>query len=164
LRHLQPLADQGYPRAQLALGRFYSSGSHRSEAKARDLIEAAANRGFAEAQYELGIRYLHGQGMVTNDLPKAISWLEQAVSKGNADAANSLGYIYEHALGRDADPEKAIEWYYRAGVAYHKAGRIEDAKTMVTVLNALAATYPAVLALVSKLHRLFERSSNRIAD
>jgi len=154
LRHLQPLADQGYPRAQLALGRFYSSGPNRSEAKARDLIEAAANRGFAEAQYELGIRHLHGQGLITKDLPKAITWLEQAAAKGNPDAANSLGYIYEHALGRDADPEKAIEWYYRAGVAYHKAGRIEDAKTVVKVLNSLAASYPAVLGLVTELDQL----------
>jgi len=154
LRHLQPLADQGYPRAQLALGRFYSSGPQRSEVKARDLIEAAASRGLAEAQYELGIRYLHGQGMVSKDLPKAISWLEQAASKGNPDAANSLGYIYEHALGRDADLEKAIEWYYRAGVVYHKAGRVEDAKTVVKVLNSLAASYPAVLGLVTELDQL----------
>jgi len=157
LRHLQPLADRGYPRAQLALGRFYSSGPNRSEAKARDLIEAAATRGLTEAQYELGIRYLHGQGFISKDLPKAITWLEQAAAKGNPDAANSLGYIYEHALGRDADPEKAIEWYYRAGVGYHKAGRVEDAKTTIKVLNSLAGNYPAVLGLVAELNQLVAR-------
>lgn len=70
------------------------------------------------------------------------------------EAANSLGYLYENGCGIAADKEQAIEWYYRAAVAYRKAGRLDDAGAVIHHLKSLASSYPAVLALLAKLKTL----------
>jgi len=154
-RVLRPLADAGYPRAQLALAQMLSSTSLtvRNEPEAQKLFESAARRGLPEAQYALGIRYLHGQGIVKN-LPQAIELLEKAASKGMPDAASSLGHLYENGPKDLADPEKAIEWYYKAGVAFARGRRYEDAETMVKVLKNAANRYPAVYQLITELEQL----------
>jgi len=57
-------------------------------------------------------------------------------------------------LGQNCDKEKAIEWYYRAGVAFHKAGHKEDTQAVIRHLQSLAGKYPTMLGLVAKLEKL----------
>lgn len=154
LRLLKPLAAEGYPRAQLALGRFLAGapGAYRDEREAVRLIRAAAERGLAEAQYEAGVRHLHAQ-LFPKDTERAAEWLEKAAAQGLPEAASSLGHLCEN-LPAGAGKEKAIEWYYRAGVAFHKAGRADDARAMVTAMHGLARRYPLVQDLAAELERL----------
>ena len=50
---------------------------------------AEAEDGDADAQYEVGIMYLKGQG-VTADRGKAIKWLNTAAENGNEQASGKL--------------------------------------------------------------------------
>jgi hypothetical protein len=60
-----------------------------------------------------------------------------------------------------ADREKAMEWYDKAGVDFHKAGKLDDARVMLQALHNLATHYPAVMQLVTELEKLVETSSKR---
>ena len=115
--------------------------------------QAAAKRGHAQAQLEVGTRHLHGN-QLPKDLDRAIEWLEKAAAQGVGQAAQSLGHLYENMLGQKADKEKAIEWYYRAAVAFQKAGNKEDARAVIRHLESLTAKHPTVLGLVAKLEKL----------
>ena len=77
------------------------------EGVAKDLEQAvvwyrrSAEQGYAEAQYNLGVKYANGQG-VEQDTKEAIRWLQKAVKQGDEDARSALGHIYaqlKDALG-----------------------------------------------------------------
>ena len=53
----------------------------------------AAEQGFAEAQYNLGVCYYHGLG-VEPDYSEAVKWWRQAAEQGHAEAQNNLGDCY----------------------------------------------------------------------
>jgi hypothetical protein len=102
---------------------------------------ANAKAGAADAQYEVGIMYLKGQG-VAQDREKALEWLKKssaagyqlATSKlsrideqeskfeqlqneakaGNLDAQYELGMMYLKGRGIEADDSKARQWLQRA--------------------------------------------------
>jgi len=74
-----------------------------------------------------------------------------ARSKG---AAQSLPHRCEHRLGSQGDHDQAIEWHYRAGVAFQNAGQREDAQAVIRHLESLAGKYPTALPLVAKLDKL----------
>jgi TPR repeat protein len=61
-----------------------------------------AERGFAEAQFSLGILYLHGEG-VPMDLALAKSWFERAAATGHPRAQLNLALMLAagHAGPRD---------------------------------------------------------------
>ena len=101
----------------------------------------------------MGTRYLHGN-QVPKDLNRAIEWLERAAAQGVGQAAQSLGHLYENMLGQNIDKEKAIEWYYRAAVAFQKSGHQDDARAIIRHLQSLTDKYPVVLGLVAKLEKL----------
>jgi membrane associated rhomboid family serine protease len=155
LKHLTPLAEGGYARAQFALGRLYATrpGGYRNDPEALRWLRAAAERGLPEAQHEMGARHLHGN-QLPKDMNLAIAWLEKAAAQGVGQAANSLGHLYENMLGNKEDREKAIEWYYRAGVAFQKAGQRDDAIAVIRHLQGLAGKYPLVLGYVARLEKL----------
>lgn len=151
---LTPLAEGGYPRAQLALARAYAQpGGLWNPAEAFRWLEAAAKRGLAEAQHEIGVRCLHGHE-VPKDPARAIEWLEKAAAQGLGQAAQSLGHLYENLRAGAGDRDRAIEWYYRAAVAFRKSGRTEDARAMIRHLESLADKYPTVRQLIAKLEQL----------
>ena len=65
------------------------------------------------AQYNLGYRYLSGQG-AKQDYEKAREWYMKAANQGYANAQNNLGNMYESGKGVEQDYEKAREWYTKA--------------------------------------------------
>ena len=152
LKLLRPLAEQNYPRALLALGRLYASGTgtYRDEAKAIDYFRRAAERNHAEAQYALGTMYADGRGVEKNPATAA-EWYRRAAEAGLPEAAMSLAHLYENGSHVFDDKEQAIEWYHRAAVGFKKANRPEDAEVALRSMENLAARYPAVLGLVTKL-------------
>jgi len=60
---------------------------------AADAIEAAANRGDADAQYTLGTFYMHGHHK-QQDHKLAEKWLKTAAATGQKDAPGKLGLLY----------------------------------------------------------------------
>jgi localization factor PodJL len=76
-------------------------------------IEAAAARGDAVAQYELGARRADGN-QTSRDLKGAADMFEKSATKGFAPAQYRLGVVYERGLGVPRDTALAKLWYQRA--------------------------------------------------
>jgi TPR repeat protein len=64
----------------------------------------------AAAQYNMGSRYLHGEG-VEIDMGKSAQLMLSSAQKGYADAQYLLGTFYENGVGLSADYEQATHWY-----------------------------------------------------
>ena len=78
------------------------------------LWEGAAEQGFKEAQYNLGILYHNGHGVDVN-YKKAFEWWEKAAKQGHAHAQYVLGAMYENGDGvGQSDDSMAMRWYAEA--------------------------------------------------
>jgi TPR repeat protein len=76
-------------------------------------LKKAAEKGNAEAQFELGRMYGNGDG-VPQDYDTAIGWLEKAAQQNHARAQESLGSIYANGVGVQQDFPTARNWYMKA--------------------------------------------------
>jgi len=126
-----------------------------------------AERGDADAQFELGLRYLTGEG-VEKDLTKGVDWLRKAAEEGHLRAQHIFGSIYEEGTGVEKDPVKAAEWFEKAAsgglsmaqhsiaVAYELGTGVEKdpAKAFEWFRKAALQNYPpSMAAYASKLER-----------
>ena len=162
MKDLIPIAEEGHAPAQMLLAWLYEHGrgTTREPVHAFRWYEAAAQRGVTEAQYAIGTRYVEGNG-VKADFAKGVDWLSRAAAKGMAEAARRLGHLHETGgVGFPADREKAVEWYYRAGVQFLSRKEMDDARAMVDHLRALAKGYPAVQGLVTRLDQMLHDGSS----
>ena len=73
-----------------------------------------AERGDAEAQYNLGWLYHNGEGLVINDR-EAVGWWERAAAQNHPEALTALGSLYRSG-GRDLpkDAARAVDYFLRA--------------------------------------------------
>jgi hypothetical protein len=116
IKHWRPLAEGGNVDAQAALGNLYGAGPavkgdavrvllsallgdvgtrqeiRRDWAKAREWWLLAAKQGHAQASYNLGILYKHGDG-VPRDVAQAYMWLSVAERKGWLRAGRALAKL-----------------------------------------------------------------------
>lgn len=76
-------------------------------------LEAAAEKGLAEAQYQLGLAYSFGKG-VTPDNGKALTWLSQAAHQNHQGAQSYLAWMSLLGLGKPANPQEAVQWFLLA--------------------------------------------------
>ena len=76
-------------------------------------LQQLADRGNADAQFELGVRYLGGEGFA-KDEKKAAEWLQKSADQHNLAAMNALGTLHEEGVGVAKDEKKAFEWYEKA--------------------------------------------------
>ena len=88
-------------------GRKFSTDVSLEEKVAKLRMEAEG--GNAEAQHDLGIAYLKGEG-VDRDEGMAVEWLAKASQSGNAEASYSLAEIYEE----QEQWENAVQEYGKA--------------------------------------------------
>jgi len=72
-----------------------------------------ALRGYASAQYQLGMMYRLGQG-TNKDQLESIRWFTESAEQNNADAQRTLGAMYKSGQYTDQDYDTAIHWYMRA--------------------------------------------------
>ena len=70
----------------------------------------AAEQGFANAQYDLGVTYYNGQG-VPQDYAEAVKWYRKAAAQGKADAQYNLGLMYHNGQGVPQDYVHAHMWF-----------------------------------------------------
>ncbi|PPD43372.1 MAG: peptidoglycan-binding protein [Methylocystis sp.] len=80
------------------------------------VIKSLAERGEPSAQFELGVRYADGRGVV-RDAKTAAQWFEKAAAKGLAPAQYRLGSLYEKGIGVERDYARARKWYQSAADA-----------------------------------------------
>lgn len=107
-------AAAGFVPAQATLGVLF--------ARVRDFEQAAfwlskaAEQGDPEAQYNLGLAYIKGQG-VAADLGAAFRWMVMAAEQGLAPAQARLGLMYVTGDGVALDPVEAHKWLILASKA-----------------------------------------------
>jgi TPR repeat protein len=77
-----------------------------------------AKTGDPVAQYDLGVLYARGSGLV-QDYASAATWFHAAATQGNIDAQYNLGVLYERGLGVTANPIEAVNWYRSAADRNH---------------------------------------------
>jgi uncharacterized protein len=70
----------------------------------------AANQGYADAQFNLGIAYANGQG-VPKDYAEGAMWLRRAADQGLPLAQLSLGVAYALGHGVQQDFVSAHMWF-----------------------------------------------------
>ena len=105
------MAEQGYPKSQVALGIMY--------ADAQDYLRAvywyqkAADQEHVLGQVSLGYMYSEGKG-VRQDWAKAVHWYQKAADQGFAGGQHNLAFMYAQGKGVRQDWAKAKEWYGKA--------------------------------------------------
>ena len=77
-----------------------------------------AKAGDAAAQYDAGVLYARGDGLV-QDYASAASWFRAAAAQGNVAAEFNLGVLYERGLGLPLDETEALNWYRSAADQNH---------------------------------------------
>ena len=105
---LQSPVSQAAARAQLQAQPSSSdpvarAGFYLDRAKAGDPV----------AQYDVGVLYARGSGLV-QDFESAATWFHAAAAQGNVTAEYNLGVLYERGLGVPQSAGEAINWYRSA--------------------------------------------------
>jgi TPR repeat protein len=112
LKLVQPLAEDGDPRAESLLGLMYyhGRGLKQDDAQAVKWFRLAADKGNAVAQFNLGVMHAEGQG-VPQDYVEAIKWYRRAAEQGEARAQFNLGVSYAEGQGVEHDYVTAYMWF-----------------------------------------------------
>lgn len=104
-------ATDGNPKAQMLLGQLYYNG----EGVQRDIPHAlhwynkAAENGFADAQYRLGILYHDGKPGIEKNLDIAYEWLMKAAENDYADAREKLQWLHKTEQGNVVNLNENVE-------------------------------------------------------
>jgi len=74
-----------------------------------DEYRKAANKGDANAEYQVGLIFHEGRG-IAKDKKKAYKWFNRAAKSGDADGQYYVGLVYSLGQGTKKDPQKADKW------------------------------------------------------
>ena len=119
LSKLKTDANAGIAAAQYWYGTLFdpsepvTSATQKSWANAKYWYLKAAEQGYADAQYNLGVMYDQGQGVPQNEA-EAAKWYRNAAKQGVADAQINLGFMYDHGQGVPQNYAEAEKWYTKA--------------------------------------------------
>jgi len=89
-----------------------------SDQKVFQKIKAKAESGDAASQFDLGDRYIQGQGVEKN-VAEGLKWWRKAAEQGFADAQFQLGGRYMLGIGVEKNVDEAIKWIKRAADQGH---------------------------------------------
>lgn len=120
LETLEPLAEQGLPRAQFLVGKCHAHAGAASAGPAIVSIRKAAESGLAAAQVELGLRYLAGN-KVKPDAQQALGWFARAASQASSEGQYRLGVCHRDGLGTPPEAARANRWFRLAAAQGHRA-------------------------------------------
>ncbi len=84
-----------------------------AEDKQVTALISQAKKGDANAQTELGIKYLFGRG-VEQDINKSSKWFREAAKQESAEAQYYLGVIDDMGLISTKNFKKAVKWYRKS--------------------------------------------------
>lgn len=145
---------------------FSSAFSQREVFDERD-TRLWAGRGDPDAQFELGIRLISGEGIKKNEKEGA-EFVQKAAAQNHLRAQHVLGTLYEEGIGMTEDMPKALKWYRKAAnngfaMSQHNLGILYDTGKGVPKDPKEAAQWfrqaanqdfaPAQAAYASKLER-----------
>ena len=116
VKYWEVAAKGGHLKAATDLANLYLEGSDDvpvNKARAIELLNDAANAGFAEAQNSLGICYMTGNGVPENPA-EAVKWFEKAAVQDEEFGMKNLAVCLRNGNGVVTDKAKAAEWFERA--------------------------------------------------
>ncbi|NBP57661.1 sel1 repeat family protein [bacterium] len=93
-------AEQNHPGGMRGVGEMYECGTKEIEANlesAAEYYHKAADLGDFVAEYNLGVFYQYGTGVMA-DQEKANQFLERASSKGHCSAMLNLGLLHQEGI------------------------------------------------------------------
>ena len=86
-------------------------------------LKEAAEQGYAQAQFNLGVMYAKGEG-VTQDYDEAAKWIHKAAGQGDAQAQVNLGVMYAKGEGVKQDYKEAEGWFHKAAGQGHAQAQV----------------------------------------
>jgi uncharacterized protein len=98
----------------------------------------AAERGEPKAQFNLGNKYVNGQG-VSQDYVEALKWYRLAADQGDANAQANLGVMRENGWGVPQDFIVAHMWYNLSAGNGYEFGRIRRDSIAESMTDASVA-------------------------
>jgi len=121
-----------------------SSVEQHVQARSLADLRKLADRGDAEAQWQMGVRYYDGDG-VPHDDAQAMKWFELAAEQGHVNAQSRLGAYYWAGRGVPVDLFKSYFW---STIAMHQGdeiskGRLEGLSLQMTRAQVAAASQQA---------------------
>jgi len=99
----------------LLVGMFAMSGwaeEAKPEPYSAELVKKA-EAGDGKAQFDLGVCYFEGEGVV-KDEQEAVKWYKKAAEQGFAVAQWTLGVCYSEGAGVAKDEKEAVKWFTKA--------------------------------------------------
>lgn len=126
-----PLAQQGSSDAQNLIGCIYDANKDYKNAVV--WFKKAAEQNHTGAQYNLGVMYSLGQGVIRH-YKEAVQWYTKAARGGDTEAKYKLGYMYSYGYGIGKNFKKALFWY-------SEAAREGHARAQAKTANAFAFGY-----------------------
>ena len=130
------------------------------DAKANPLgsLRSLADRGDADAQWQMGVRYHNGEGVPRDDA-QAMQWFLRAAEQGHVIAQATLGAYYWAGRGVPQDLFQAYLWSYIALAQgdENSKSRLEGLASQMTRAQVLAARQQAEAWLRS--HNLRAKSA-----
>ena len=94
------------------------------KAKAAQLYELSADRGYAPAMVRLGIMRMEGDGVEKDDVA-ATALFRRAAVAGSADGMFMLALRYKDGVGVDQNPDEAARWCFEAAKAGSHGAMVE---------------------------------------
>ena len=116
VEYWEKAAQAGHLKAATELAGIYLEGDDgvpMNKARALELLNKAANGGYAEAQNSLGVCYMTGKG-VPEDALEAVKWFEKAAEQGEEFAMKNLALCLRDGTGVAVNKAKAAEWFEKA--------------------------------------------------
>src|SRR5258707_8472445 len=118
LERLRLMSDQDTDKHWLERGTAHHK--KRRHLRALEAWKRASALGCAEAEYRIGLLYMHGEG-VLRSVPDAVAWFRRAGAAGHFDAQYQLGRIYFG--GSKSGPGGADDWIQIASQHNNESAR-----------------------------------------
>jgi TPR repeat protein len=159
------------PRLMWELGRVF--GAMGNSQKSHALYENAAAKGYADAEWAVGVLYSNGQGM-PKDIREAVRWERLAADQGHAMARTFMGLAYLDGIGglpqsngeavrylKLAADQGDADGQYNLGTLYEEGRGVEQDERMAIYWyqKAAAQGQADAKAAVDKLERLAQRDA-----
>jgi TPR repeat protein len=116
---LLPLAKAGVAPAQNSVAILYSDGPFgitKDPQEAARWFRLAAEQGYPESEYAIGVLYRNG-GVVPKNGLEAVKWFTRAANNGYLPAAFNLGSMYKRGDDVPQNLLEARKWYQKAAEA-----------------------------------------------
>ncbi|KAF9125969.1 hypothetical protein BGW39_007019 [Mortierella sp. 14UC] len=112
--------------------------------KSAEWLHESAERGDAQAQFSLALRYALGQGGVAHDYSAGMTWNIKSAKQGFAAAQLAAGVMYEKGTGVAKDQKAAAEWYLKAAEQEVTIAQVAIG-TMYQTGNGVSLDYTAAM-------------------